>query len=129
MARILVADDDELMIALIGAHIGAAGHTLAFAADGREALARVAERQPDALILDAVMPVLGGLDVLRHLRADPATASLPVLMLSARQGEDDVGAFLQAGASEYLAKPFSAPELVMRLEMMLRNAARGREGR
>lgn len=126
MARILVADDDELVIALIGAHLDAAGHTVSFAADGREALARVETERPDALILDAVMPVMGGLDVLRDLRANPNTAALPVLMLSARQGEDDVTAFLQAGANEYLAKPFSAPELVMRLEMMLRKAARGR---
>lgn len=126
MARILVVDDDDLVVAMIGAHLDAAGHEVRIAPDGRNGLDQVEAELPDALILDAVMPVLGGLDVLRILRGDPRTAALPVMMLTARTTEEDIAGFMQAGANEYLAKPFNAQELVMRLEMMLRKAARGR---
>jgi len=124
MARILVADDDELMACLIGAHLEAAGHAVTVVGDGRAALDQVEADRPDAIILDAVMPVLGGLEALRHLRAKPGTAALPVMMLTARNSEEDRADFAQAGADEYLPKPFDAPELVMRLEIMLRKAAR-----
>ncbi len=124
MAKILVVDDDDLVIGLISAHLDAAGHDICVATDGRSALDMIAKDRPDALVLDALMPVLGGLDVLRALRASPATQTLPVMMLTARTSDEDVATYLQAGANEYLAKPFNARELVMRLEMMLRKAAR-----
>lgn len=124
MAKILIADDDDLLIDLLAMHLGSAGHSVMVASDGRIALEKVDLDRPDAAILDAMMPVLGGLDVLRRLRSRPDTTTLPVMMLTARKSEGDIAAFLEAGANEYLAKPFSSQELIMRLEMMLRKAAR-----
>lgn len=124
MSTILVADDDEILVDLVRARLEGVGHRVIVANNGEQAVAMVAEARPDAVILDAMMPVLGGQEVLQTLRADPALKSLPIMMLTARKGEEDIVAYLQAGANEYLAKPFMPQELLLRLEMMLRNANR-----
>jgi two-component system response regulator MtrA len=89
------------------------------ARDGAAALARVGERLPAAAVLDIAMPELDGLEVLRRIRADPATAELPVVLLSARAQEADVARGYEEGASRYIRKPFSPRELRDALESLL----------
>lgn len=119
MPTILIADDDELLAALVQFKLEAAGHTVMVAEDGAAALAAVARRRPDLIVLDAMMPVLTGSEVLARLKADPATASVPVIMLTARRAQDDVVSALRAGAADYLTKPFIPEELVARVETAL----------
>lgn len=119
MARILVADDDPLLAELVEYKLSAAGFTVELVADGAAALDAVQRKAPNAIVLDSMMPALSGPEVLHHLRADPATAAIPVLMLTARRGRDDVVSALEQGATDYLTKPFIPDELVVRLRMML----------
>ncbi|HEV7288850.1 response regulator [Sphingomonas sp.] len=124
MATILVADDDKILVGLVRARLSGAGHEVLVAHDGESALEIANTALPAAVILDAMMPIVGGAEVLRRLREEPRFARLPIMMLTARTSEEDVVAFLKAGATEYLAKPFMPQELLLRLEMMLRNARR-----
>ena len=124
MRSVLIADDDEILVELVRLQLEAAGYEVEVARDGERALEAVRDVRPDAVILDAMMPVMNGQEVLRALRADPAFAELPVMMLTARKGQEDIVTFLSSGANEYLTKPFIPQELLLRLEMMLRNALR-----
>lgn len=119
MPTILIADDDELLAALVQFKLEAAGHKVVVAKDGAAALAEVARQRPDLIVLDAMMPVLTGSEVLARLKADPATASVPVIMLTARRAQDDVVSALRAGAADYLTKPFIPEELIARVETAL----------
>lgn len=112
---ILIADDEPLLVELLEFRLQARGYRTVTAADGREALAKLAQTPPDAVVLDAMMPVHDGFEVLRRMRADPATAAIPVIMLTARRGEADVVGALELGASDYLVKPFMPEELMLRL--------------
>ncbi|HZF43280.1 MAG TPA: response regulator [Sphingomonadaceae bacterium] len=119
MPTILIADDDELLAALVQFKLEAAGHRVVVARDGAAALAQVSRQRPDLVVLDAMMPVLTGSEVLARLKGDPATASVPVIMLTARRAQDDVVSALRAGAADYLTKPFIPEELVARVETAL----------
>jgi signal transduction histidine kinase len=92
------------------------------AANGRIALAMIAKRRPDVVLSDVMMPELDGFGLISALRSDPTTASLPIILLSARAGDEARIEGLQAGASDYLVKPFSGPELVARIESQLKKA-------
>ncbi len=98
------------------------GYVLTEATNGREALEVMRRETPDLVILDFVMPELDGLDVLRALRADPATVSLPVLMLTSQSDEGSTRAGFDAGATDYLTKPFSSPQLSARVRACLTRA-------
>lgn len=98
----------------------AAGHEVAMAADGVEALEAIAEREPDLVILDHSMPRMSGLEVCRQLKANPFTARVPVLMLTAQSGVESKVEGFAAGADDYLAKPFDPRELRARVQAMLR---------
>lgn len=115
---ILVADDNgdmrDHLARLLGAH-----WTVVLAADGAEALERVQTARPDLVVTDLSMPHVDGLELIRRLRSDPATATLPVIVLSARAGTDDVLSGIDTGADEYLVKPFSARELLARVRTQL----------
>jgi DNA-binding response OmpR family regulator len=89
------------------------------ARDGGEALERLAADKPDAVVLDAMMPVVEGFEVLRRIREQPATANLPVIMLSARKQERDIVGALELGASDFVVKPFIPEELIARLARLL----------
>jgi DNA-binding response OmpR family regulator len=117
--RILVCDDDELLVDLLTYRLGAKGYAVSAARDGGEALTRLAEDKPDAVVLDAMMPVVDGFEVLRRIREQPATANLPVVMLSARKQERDIVGALQLGASDFVVKPFIPEELLARLARLL----------
>jgi two-component system response regulator MtrA len=108
---VVVADDDEDILMLVRATLTAAGYEVAVARDGATALALVGERRPFAAVLDIAMPELDGLEVLARLRADAATADLPVILLSARAQESDVALGYELGTSKYIRKPFSPREL------------------
>ena len=116
---VLIADDDADILELLHTVLERAGYGPIPAADGEEALRLARERLPRACILDVVMPRLGGLEVLRVLRSEAATAQIPVLMLSASVQNPDVEAALKAGANDYLTKPFSYTELLDRLTRVL----------
>jgi DNA-binding response OmpR family regulator len=118
-STILIADDDGDILGLLETVLQRAGYGPIPAADGEEALRLARERLPRACILDVVMPRLGGLDVLRALRSEAATAQIPVLILSASVQNPDVEAALKAGANDYLTKPFSYTELLDRLNRVL----------
>jgi DNA-binding response OmpR family regulator len=112
---LLLCDDDPMLVDLVQYRLAARGWDVTVACDGGEALARLEEAVPDAIVLDAMMPVVDGYEVLRRLRQNPATASTPVVMLTARKQETDVLRALELGASDYMAKPFIPEELVARL--------------
>lgn len=123
MAWILVADDDDILREMLRFRIELAGHQVVSATDGQNALEYASSGKVDLVVLDAMMPILSGIEVLKDLRAKPATAALPVIMLTARKGERDVVTALENGADEYLTKPFIPQELLLRIARHLPKAA------
>jgi two-component system, OmpR family, response regulator MtrA len=117
--RILLVEDDPSIRELTTIGLHAAGYAVVAAADGREALDRFASDKPDAVVLDIMLPVLDGLAVCRTIRLQSA---VPIIMLTARTDAFDVVAGLEAGADDYIRKPFELPELVARLRVALRRA-------
>ena len=117
--KILVCDDDELLTELLQFRLEAKGFDVTIAGDGREALDSIRLAQPDAVVLDAMMPGIDGFEVLRRPREDSGTRDMPVIMLTARRGERDIVDALRLGASDYLSKPFIPDELSARLVRLL----------
>ena len=124
MAFIMVADDDPLLTEIVRFKLESDGHRHSIAENGEQVLAAINLEQPDLLILDAMMPVLAGQQVLERLKADPATASIPVIMLTARKGEDNVIVALRSGAEDYITKPFIPDELLLRVNTILGRAGK-----
>ncbi|MEU9191823.1 response regulator transcription factor [Streptomyces hundungensis] len=118
-SRILVVDDDPTVAEVVTGYLERAGHTVDLATDGPAALRAAAGRRPDLVVLDLMLPGMDGLEVCRRLRA---TAPVPVIMLTARGDEDDRILGLEIGADDYVTKPFSPRELVLRVESVLRRA-------
>jgi DNA-binding response OmpR family regulator len=117
--HILVCDDDELLVDLLTYRLEAKGYQVSAARDGGEALERLGTDKPDAVVLDAMMPVIDGFEVLRRIREQAATANLPVVMLSARKQERDIVGALELGANDFVVKPFIPEELLARLARLL----------
>lgn len=124
MSRILVAEDDPKQAELIRRYAVAEGHSVEVVHDGRAAVDAVRRSLPDVLVLDVMMPRLDGHDVCRVLRASPETAELPILLLTARAGEDDLLDGLDLGADDYLTKPFSPRVLMARVRALVRRSRR-----
>jgi two-component system phosphate regulon response regulator PhoB len=118
--RVLVVDDEPDIVELVRYHLEKAGIECVHASDGGAALRLVRERRPDVLILDLMLPGMDGLEVCRALRRDPATARLPIIMLTAKAEEVDRVVGLEVGADDYVVKPFSPRELVARVGALLR---------
>ncbi|HVA32136.1 MAG TPA: response regulator [Gaiellaceae bacterium] len=116
---VLVADDDSDIRELVTYRLTRSGYDVIGAADGEEAFELAASREPDLCVLDVMMPKLDGLELTRRLRALPATAATPVILLTARSQEDDVERGFDAGADDYLRKPFSPDELGARVRAIL----------
>jgi len=111
--RVLVVDDDRVIQQLLEVNLELEGYdVVATASDGREALEKIAELKPDIVILDIMMPKMDGLEVCRHLKADPDLANIPVILLSARAQDMDIREGLDIGANAYLTKPFDPVELL-----------------
>jgi DNA-binding response OmpR family regulator len=123
---ILVIEDETDLADLLGYNLRKAGYRAEVAADGNIGLKRATEERPDLVVLDVMMPQLSGLQVARLLRTNPKTASIPILMLTAKGEEADQVAGLQVGADDYVTKPFSMKVLLARVEALLRrNRAAG----
>jgi DNA-binding response OmpR family regulator len=116
---ILAADDDEDILQLVAFRLGRSGYRVLQAHDGEEALALAMEETPDLAVLDVGMPKMDGLEVARRLRAAEATKSIPIIMLTARAQDTDVQGGFEAGANDYLRKPFSPKELRTRVQALL----------
>ncbi|WP_441248479.1 response regulator transcription factor [Kitasatospora sp. McL0602] len=122
VGRILVVDDDPTVAEVVAGYLTRAGYQVDRAADGRQALARAESFRPDLLVLDLMLPEIDGLEVCRRLRATEHGATLPVVMLTAKGDEADRILGLELGADDYVTKPFSPRELVLRVQSVLRRA-------
>jgi two-component system, OmpR family, alkaline phosphatase synthesis response regulator PhoP len=125
---VLVVEDDDDIRELVSYNLLKEGYQVAGVASGEDALAAVAAKPPDLVLLDLMLPGLDGLSVCRRLKGDPATAPLPVVMLTAKGEEADIVAGLNLGADDYVTKPFSPKVLLARLQAVLRRAAAERAG-
>jgi two-component system, OmpR family, alkaline phosphatase synthesis response regulator PhoP len=119
MFSILLVDDDPLIRALVEHKLRLRGFEVTSADSGEEGLRHAFARHPDLIVLDAMMPELDGFEVLHRLKADGATASIPVIMLTARKQERDIVSALSMGARDYLVKPFMPEELIVRIRNLL----------
>ncbi len=119
MAKIVVADDDTDIRELVVFKLRQSGHDVVPVGDGAAAVEACQNEDPDMVVLDVMMPGMSGLDAARALRADPRFASLPVIMLTARAQESDIEQGFEAGADDYVVKPFSPRELASRVAAVL----------
>jgi len=110
--RILAVDDEKHILRLVQINLEKAGYDVVTASNGQEALDQVAKHQPDLVVMDVMMPVMDGLDALKKLKSEPATARIPVIMLTAKAQDADVYQGWQLGADLYLTKPFNPLELL-----------------
>jgi DNA-binding response OmpR family regulator len=117
--RVLVADDDEDILALVSFRLERSGYDVIKASNGEDALRLALEEAPALAVLDVMMPKLDGYEVTRRIRANEATRLLPVILLTARAQESDVARGFEAGASDYVKKPFSPQELRARVDAVL----------
>ena len=124
-ADVLIVEDEPDIRNLIVHHLTRDGFRCRTAGSGAEALARVRAAAPDLVVLDLMLPEMTGLEVCRRLRADPTTAGVPIIMLTAKTDEVDRIVGLEMGADDYVAKPFSPKELVARVRAVLRRARPG----
>ena len=120
--RVLIVEDEPDIRELLAFHLEREGYHVTRSRTGADALRQVRARLPDLILLDLMLPELGGLDVCRRLRQDPRTASVPIVMLTARGEEVDRILGLELGADDYIVKPFSPKEVVARVRAVLRRA-------
>ncbi len=118
--RVLVAEDEPDIAALIAYQLTREGFRVETAGSGPDALEAIGREIPDLVVLDRMLPGISGDDVLRQLKAEPATANIPVLVLTARREQEDRIEGLELGADDYVTKPFSPRELVLRAQAILR---------
>src|SRR6266581_305342 len=114
-ASILVVDDEAMLRKVVGRGLTAAGCTVTYAADGEEALAKLAEAPPDLVISDVTMPRVDGFELLKRIREQTTTKALPVILLTGRGDTEDIVAGMGLGADDYLVKPFALRELLARV--------------
>jgi pilus assembly protein CpaE len=120
--RILVVDDDPIIIQITAKVLSAGGYEVFKATTGPDALRQVDEVKPELVILDVMMPDMNGYEVCRHLRAKATTARLPIMMLTAQESVEEKVRGFEAGADDYMTKPFQPPELLARVKVLLRRA-------
>ena len=118
-SKILVVDDEPEAVELVEFNLKQAGFTVVTAADGAEALNKARATSPNLIVLDLMLPEIGGLEVCKMLRRDPATAAVPIIMLTAKAAEIDRVLGLELGADDYITKPFSPRELVLRIQKLI----------
>jgi two-component system, OmpR family, phosphate regulon response regulator PhoB len=119
---VLVVEDEKPLVTLLRYNLEKEGFQVCEAGDGEEAMLQIAERKPDLVLLDWMLPLVSGIEVCRRIRRAPETRSLPVIMLTARAEEGDRVRGLDSGADDYVVKPFSPSELVARLRAVMRRA-------
>ena len=118
--RILIVEDEAALVTLLRYNLEREGYTVAEAANGEDALMMCREAPPDLVLLDWMVPLVSGVEVCRRLRRAPETRALPIIMLTARGEEDDRVRGLDAGADDYVTKPFAVAELMARVRAALR---------
>ena len=123
--RVLVVDDEADIVALVAYHLVKAGYRVSIASSGTEALEAARRERPALIVLDLMLPGISGYEVIEQIRAGEATRNIAVLMLTARRDESDRIHGLSLGADDYLTKPFSPQELVLRVAAILRRFAAG----
>jgi two-component system, OmpR family, phosphate regulon response regulator PhoB len=121
-ARVLVAEDEEALRALIQYNLAREGFDVRVAADGDEAMLAIEADPPDLVLLDWMLPGLSGLDICRRIRFRPDLRDLPIIVVTARGEEADRVRGLETGADDYVTKPFSVPELIARMRSLLRRS-------
>jgi len=117
---ILIADDTEQNVELVQAYLDELGCKIETAFDGQETLDKVAAVKPDLILLDIMMPKVSGFEVCRKLKADPATAAIPICMVTALNEEGDIERAVEAGTDDFLSKPINRWELLTRVRSLLR---------
>lgn len=120
--RVLVVEDDPFLLELIQTRLELAGFDTRAARDGGQALTRLTEFRPEAMVLDINMPVLDGFGVLTHMRAQGLTEKTPTMVLTARNSPEDVAKAIKMGARDYLSKPFKDEQLIARVGRLLARA-------
>jgi DNA-binding response OmpR family regulator len=122
--KILVAEDQQHVRRLIEFKLGNAGYTVVSVEDGRSALEKAREMKPDLILLDVMMPLMTGFEVLSALKQCDETKNIPILMVTAQSNEDEVLKGLEMGAEDYITKPFSPNELAARVKTVLMRKAK-----
>lgn len=125
--RVLVVDDEPDIVALVAYHLVKAGYRVSTSSNGAEAVAQARQDRPSIIVLDLMLPGMSGFEVLEQLRADDSTRDVAVLMLTARKDEPDRIKGLSLGADDYITKPFSPQELVLRVGAILRRIQQGQQ--
>ncbi|HEY6100397.1 MAG TPA: response regulator, partial [Anaeromyxobacter sp.] len=128
MTSVLLVDDERDLLSLLDFNLRAAGFETLLATTGEQALTHVRRRVPDLVLLDLMLPDVSGTEVCRQIKSDPRTKHVPVVMLTAKGEEVDRVVGFELGADDYVTKPFSVRELVLRLKAVLRRAGAGRSG-
>jgi two-component system alkaline phosphatase synthesis response regulator PhoP len=126
--KILVVDDERHIVRLVEVNLQRAGYNVVTAYDGIEALEKVKTEKPDMLVLDVMMPGKDGFEVLSELQANPVTAEIPVIMLTAKAQDADIFKGWQSGVSSYLTKPFNPRELLTFVERIFQSMDEGPAG-
>jgi len=124
MERVLIVDDDADILKLLNYNLENAGYSVQNASTGRKALEMVRKEPPDLIVLDVMLPDVDGMEVCRSLRQDTASRRIPIVMLTARGDEIDRVVGFELGADDYVAKPFSPRELVLRVKSILRRSGK-----
>jgi PleD family two-component response regulator len=119
--RVLIADDNPQGVELLEAYLSETDYEVQTAADGEETLRKVAQWQPDLILLDIMMPKISGFEVCKRLRANPATASIAVLMVTALDQPSDIDRAVEAGTTDFLTKPINKTELLLRVRSALKS--------
>lgn len=125
MARILVVEDEKDLQEVLAYNLRQAGHTAIVVGGGKDALAAVTEHRPDLLLLDLMLPDVSGVEICRRLKGDPTTRDLPIVMVTARGDEVDRVVGFELGADDYVVKPYSLRELLLRVDAVLRRKTPG----
>ncbi|HUQ63677.1 MAG TPA: response regulator [Acidimicrobiales bacterium] len=119
MVKVLVVDDDPVILELLRLNFEMEGFEVVSACDGRAGFERAVQEAPDVVVSDIMMPNVDGLEMLQQLRADPETAQLPILLLSAKAQQTEIQKGLDMGADDYVTKPFDPLELLDRVNALL----------
>ena len=119
---VLIVEDEAALVTMLRYNLEREGFSVCAASDGEEALVQIAERKPDVVLLDWMLPLVSGIEVCRQIRRAPASRTLPIVMLTARGEEGDRIRGLNSGADDYVVKPFSPAELIARLRAVMRRA-------
>ena len=127
-AHILVVDDEADLLMSLDYSLKQLGFSVATAQSGRQCLLALQTQRPDLIVLDLQLPDFSGTEICRKLKGDPQTAAIPILMLTAKGEEEDRLSGLEAGANDYVLKPFSTRELGLRIKSLLRRVARNQQG-